>query len=410
MNNEANEAKCGCDFGFQELFPTLKLRTDRMGMGINSPIPQDFKSECDKCAKIIRKFVTPDRDSLKGKEQDIIPPDIIAKCEGVAILTVVKAGFIWSGRAGSGLVVAKLEGGKWSAPSAIGTAGMGFGGQIGAEVTDFVIVLNSKDAVKAFSKGGNVTLGGNLSVSAGPYGRTGEVAGAVRNLAPIYSYSKSKGLFAGVSIEGSVILERKDTNTQFYGNAISAKKILSGEIEAPAAADPLYRALNDHMKLQHSSDTINSAHLTNTGVGGMVAAPSYKSQSAYPSTDRNFSSASKPHDLEPPRYETRYENTNQYYVQEDKKSGWQKPEKQNQEARRGSSSLNRGPPPPLPPNKPKRMATALYDYDAEVATDLSFKAGDSIAIIAMSQSTDDWWKGSCKGKTGQFPANYVELR
>jgi lipid-binding SYLF domain-containing protein len=83
----------------------------------------------------------------------------------------------------------------WSAPSAIGTAGVGAGGQIGVEVTDFVIILNTKDAVKAFSTG-NVTLGGALSVAAGPMGRTGEVAGTVNNFAAVYSYSKSKGMHA----------------------------------------------------------------------------------------------------------------------------------------------------------------------------------------------------------------------
>jgi lipid-binding SYLF domain-containing protein len=73
-------------------------------------------------------------------------------------MTVVKAGFIWSGRVGSGLVVCRLPNGDWSAPSAIGTVGMGFGGQIGGEITDFVIILNSRDAVKAFSMGGFVFL------------------------------------------------------------------------------------------------------------------------------------------------------------------------------------------------------------------------------------------------------------
>jgi SH3 domain-containing YSC84-like protein 1 len=192
-------------------------------MAINNPIPQDLLAECQKCAKIMSKFTTPDRIN-----NNIIPPDIISKCCGVVILTVVKAGFVWSGRAGSGLVVAKLDNGDWSAPSAIGTAGMGFGGQIGAEVTDFVIVLNTKSAVKAFSMGGNVTLGGNMSVAAGPTGRTAEFAGTIGKLAPIYSYSKSKGLFAGVSIEGSVILERKDANARFYGHKVSAKDILGG--------------------------------------------------------------------------------------------------------------------------------------------------------------------------------------
>jgi lipid-binding SYLF domain-containing protein len=94
----------------------------------------------------------------------VIPPNILARAQGLAIFTVIKAGFLFSGRAGSGIVVARLPNNAgWSAPSCIATGGMGVGGQIGAEVTDFVIVLNSQDAVKAFSHGGNVTLGSNLS-------------------------------------------------------------------------------------------------------------------------------------------------------------------------------------------------------------------------------------------------------
>jgi lipid-binding SYLF domain-containing protein len=88
----------------------------------------------------------------------MIPPDVISKAKGLAILSVVKAGFIWSGRIGSGIVVARLPDGSWSPPSCIATGGVGFGGQIGAEVTDFVIILNTVDAVKAFSLGGNVTV------------------------------------------------------------------------------------------------------------------------------------------------------------------------------------------------------------------------------------------------------------
>jgi lipid-binding SYLF domain-containing protein len=91
-----------------------------------------------------------------GPDQ-LIPPDIIANCKGVAIITVVKAGFLFSGRVGSGIVVARVGTG-WSAPSAIGTGGMGWGLQIGAELTDFIIILNTSDAVEAFSKGENLSL------------------------------------------------------------------------------------------------------------------------------------------------------------------------------------------------------------------------------------------------------------
>ncbi len=79
-------------------------------------------------------------------------------------------------------------------------------------MTDFVIILNKRAAIEAFSKGGNLTLGGNFTVAAGPVGRNMEGDIAVRSPAAIYTYSKTKGLFAGVSIEGSYLVERKDAN------------------------------------------------------------------------------------------------------------------------------------------------------------------------------------------------------
>ncbi len=82
---------------------------------------------------------------------------------GLAVFQVLKAGFVFSGKAGSGLVISRLPDGSWSAPSCIATGGVGWGLQIGADITDFVIVLNSEDAVRAFSLGGNVTIGGNIS-------------------------------------------------------------------------------------------------------------------------------------------------------------------------------------------------------------------------------------------------------
>jgi lipid-binding SYLF domain-containing protein len=91
------------------------------------------------------------------------------------VFQVIKAGFVFSGKAGSGLVIARLPDGSWSAPSCIATGGLGWGLQVGADITDFVIVLNSEDSVRAFSMGGNVTIGGNISAAVGPIGTGGAV-------------------------------------------------------------------------------------------------------------------------------------------------------------------------------------------------------------------------------------------
>jgi lipid-binding SYLF domain-containing protein len=169
-----------------------------------------------------------------------IPSRILRHARGLAIISVVKAGFIFSGKAGDGVVVARMAHG-WSGPSFIGTGGAGWGLQIGAEVTDFVIVLNNDAAVRAFSKGGNVTLGADASVAAGPVGRAAEAD--VTPKAAVYTYSKSKGLFAGVSLEGAVLGTRKGANDRYYGRPVTAYDILHARVAAPAGSARLRNAL-----------------------------------------------------------------------------------------------------------------------------------------------------------------------
>lgn len=156
-------------------------------------------------------------------------------------------GIVVTGRVGTGLVIARLPNGKWSAPSAIGTAGIGWGAQIGGEITDFVIILNTKRAIDAFCSKGQVNLGAELGIAAGPIGRV--AAGAVEasadmDIAPCYSYSHSKGLFAGISLEGSVVLSRPDINRAFYGRQVQVQELLGGMEAPPVAASPLYDALH----------------------------------------------------------------------------------------------------------------------------------------------------------------------
>ena len=129
----------------------------------------------------------------------------------------------------------------WSGPSFVGTGGAGWGPQIGAQVTDFVFVLNTNRAVRAFSRDGNVTLGADASVAAGPVGR--DAHAAVTPTAAIYTYSRSRGLFAGASLEGAVIATQKTANARYYGRPVTAVDILSGDVPAPARARVLHAAL-----------------------------------------------------------------------------------------------------------------------------------------------------------------------
>jgi len=171
-----------------------------------------------------------------------IPARVLRDAKGVAVLRVLKGGFGVSGRLGEGVVVSRLSGGGWSGPSAIATGGGGFGFQIAGEVTQFVIVLNSQAAVNAFARGGNVQFGGALSVAAGPVGRTAE--GGVLPVAAVYTYSRSKGLFAGASLEGTLLVAQSDKNASYYGRQVTPGQILRGRVAPPRSAQPLIAALS----------------------------------------------------------------------------------------------------------------------------------------------------------------------
>ncbi|KAH7340893.1 DUF500-domain-containing protein [Rhizoctonia solani] len=197
--------------------------------------------EAEKAARILESFLA--NPEHPESALNAIPKAVLQRARGLAVFQVIKAGFVFSGKAGSGLVLARLPDGSWSAPSCIGTAGVGWGLQIGADITDFVIVLNSEEAVRAFSMGGNVTVGGNISASAGPIGTGGAVQASLASPAPMFSYSKSKGLFAGLSLEGTVLIERKDANRDFYGSDVPAKDILSGRVPPPEVAGKMYEVI-----------------------------------------------------------------------------------------------------------------------------------------------------------------------
>src|SRR3981081_1987957 len=185
-------------------------------------VQADEQETVDHCANIIRDF--------RSMPEKGIPRDVLRHARGLAIVTVIKAGFIVSGKAGHGVVVARTGHG-WSGPSFIGTGGAGWGLQIGAQATDFVFVLNNNAAVRAFARDGNGTLGADASVAAGPVGRTAE--GAITPKAAIYTYSRSKGLFAGVSLEGAVIATQQDENARYYHRPVRAIDILKGRVAPP---------------------------------------------------------------------------------------------------------------------------------------------------------------------------------
>ena len=203
-----------------------------VALGPPTAAAEGLQDDVDQAAAIIDRF-----QSMPEKE---IPEKVLRDAKGLAILTVVKAGFLVSGQGGTGIVIARTPGG-WSGPSGIGTGGAGFGFQAGAQVTEFVVVLNTPAAVEAFSKGGNVAIGAELSAAAGPIGRN--LGADVMPVAAVYTYSLTQGLFAGVSLEGTVIVARDEANDAYYGRDTTPADILAGKVKPPAGAAKLEAAL-----------------------------------------------------------------------------------------------------------------------------------------------------------------------
>ncbi|XP_075413298.1 SH3 domain-containing YSC84-like protein 1 [Tenrec ecaudatus] len=302
---------------------------------------------------------------------------VIAKAKGLAILSVVKAGFLVTARGGSGIVVARLPDGKWSAPSAIGIAGVGGGFEIGIEVSDLVIILNYDRAVEAFAKGGNLTLGGNFTVAVGPLGRNLEGNVALRSSAAVFAYCKSRGLFAGVSLEGSYLIERKETNRKFYCQDIRACDILFGDIPRPAQAEDLYQILDSFTeKYENEEQRINTrkAEREQRKAAAKEIPPKPLSRPQPSSTHVQLNSGSK-------------SDRNEYRLY---------PELSSYHEGAGKSQ------------QPVEV-TALYSFEGQQPGDLKFQAGDRITVISKTESHFDWWEGKLRGQTGIFPANYVTM-
>lgn len=171
-----------------------------------------------------------------------IPLDLLHHAKGLCFLTVIKGGLVVSGRVGTGLLIARTDENQWSAPCALGTVGVGWGMLAGGDITHYLVILTTTDAVDALLTG-TVQLGAELGVAVGPVGRgaTSQVAAGDWSIHAAYSYAHSQGFFVGMSLEGSVLTTRPDVNAKFYGQHYQASQIL--DLPPPKAAEPLYQAL-----------------------------------------------------------------------------------------------------------------------------------------------------------------------
>ncbi|KAG8164348.1 hypothetical protein KVR01_006266 [Diaporthe batatas] len=300
-------------------------------LGSESFLPDTMDKECEKAARILRSFCkdgiytdaqapetveapTTDADGKpttaaakpkKNRTLLTIPSKVINRAVGLAIFTTARAGFHVSGATGSGVIIARLPDGSWSPPSGIQVHSVGAGFMVGLDIYDCIVVINTREALEAFTKT-RMSLGSDLAVVAGPWGAGGSVdfaapqsqkgkakagdapgspdpttkdaegkpatpppaasekhpdgaepvptvneptadkttaeaaerpqagkerkpSGLKQALKPTYSYVKSRGFYAGVQVDGTIVTERKDANTAFYGEPVGVQSILKGE-------------------------------------------------------------------------------------------------------------------------------------------------------------------------------------
>jgi lipid-binding SYLF domain-containing protein len=174
-----------------------------------------------------------------------IPSDLMSRAEAVAVFPhVVKGAFIVGGEYGKGLVSRRMENGRWSTPSFIKIGGGSFGFQIGGQATDLVLVFTNKEGVEGLLKG-KVKLGADAAVAAGPVGRNAEAGTDVLLKSPVLAYSRSKGIFAGISLEGAVVSIDDSANQKAYGSELTAEDILyHGKARMTNVVAPFVQELN----------------------------------------------------------------------------------------------------------------------------------------------------------------------
>jgi SH3 domain-containing YSC84-like protein 1 len=204
---------------------------DNVGKKLVDEAEQSVKS-----AKVLREIMeTPDKE---------IPEELLAKAECVAVFpSVIKAGFIVGGRGGRGVASCRTATG-WSAPAYFNLGGGSVGLQIGAEATDFVLLFMNRDGLNSLLSN-KLTLGADASVAAGPVGRAAGADTDAVMRAQILSYSRSRGLFAGLELKGVVIAPDEGDMRDVYGKEVTAKAVLKeNKVAAPASVREFPETLN----------------------------------------------------------------------------------------------------------------------------------------------------------------------
>lgn len=184
-------------------------------------------------------------DQLLRIPEKTIPPSLLARAYAVAVIPdVVKVGFGLGARRGKGIIVVRQDNNSWSNPAFITLTGGSFGLQAGVQSTDVILVFKTRQGVDGIANG-KLTLGADASIAAGPVGRHTEIATDIEFEAEVYSYSRSRGLFAGLALSGGGVTMDRRANAAFYGSAdMSPERIFaSSPNAAPDSANRFVQVL-----------------------------------------------------------------------------------------------------------------------------------------------------------------------
>lgn len=183
-----------------------------------APTTQELTERLQNSTAVLKELLTaPDRGVPEALQKD---------CQCIAVIPhVVKGAFVYGARHGNGVMSCR-DGSGWTSPAFVTLTGGSWGLQAGAESSDLVVFFMNERGARSLITGSQITLGGKASVAAGPIGRSGEASTDLKLNAEIYTYAKSKGLFAGMSIEGARLGADDKANNLLYGSGVTAKQVL----------------------------------------------------------------------------------------------------------------------------------------------------------------------------------------
>ena len=199
---------------------------------------EDLQARVDQAKNVL--------DAIMGAQDSTIPANIMQHATCVGVVPGLKKGaFVFGGQYGQGVVTCRTGHG-WSAPVFIRMAGGSWGLQIGAQSTDLVLIAVNKQGFQDLLKS-KFKIGADAAAAAGPVGRNGQAATDWKMNAELLTYSRSKGLFAGIDLDGTVVSQNSDDTQTYFGKELGADQILTGTIDVPMGAVPFVKDVAHHI-------------------------------------------------------------------------------------------------------------------------------------------------------------------